>query len=203
MPEWIGGPILAAIIAALGYVANLAINTWLQWRRSIRERQARLVVLQSLLLASHHVFELQAALRNQLCEEFQQKDSSLKGLPYDEVLARGYLAADPRQKLVHGLIRQYTISAMRPLNQSMLEWLTADTYYKVNTQKRRLKDLSLALRTLEAHLILWRAKFEFWIPDKPERALVYMADESEHGIGFPIGLDELVGALTGGTQKPV
>ena len=150
MPEWIGGPILAAIIAALGYVANLAVNTWLQWHRSIRERQARLVVLQSLLLASRRVFELQAALRDRLCEEFEQKDSKLVGLPYDEMLALGYPAADPHQKLVHGLIRQYTISAMRPLNQSMLEWLAADTYYKVNAHKGRLKDLSLALRTLEA-----------------------------------------------------
>jgi hypothetical protein len=42
------------------------------------------------------------------------------------------------------------------------------------------------------------AKFEYWIPDKPERALVFMADENEHGIGFPLGIDDLVASLAGG-----
>ena len=90
---------------------------------------------------------------------------------------------------------------MLPLNQAMLEWLNEDTYYKLNTHKGPLNDLSLALRTLEAHLILWRAKYQFWIPDKPERALVYMNDERRHGVGFPDGLDNLVKSLTGGTQQ--
>jgi len=47
---------------------------------------------------------------------------------------------------------------------------------------------------LQAHLLLWLAKYEIWIPASPEHALVYLADEKEHGVGFPRGLDELVDA---------
>ena len=33
--------------------------------------------------------------------------------------------------------------------------------------------------------MLWHAKYEAWIPNHPEHALVYMADEKHHGLGFP------------------
>ena len=45
---------------------------------------------------------------------------------------------------------------------------------------------------LQTHLILWNAKYDIWITDHPERALVYMVDEQAHGIGFPSGIDEAV-----------
>jgi len=199
--EWISAPLLAAAIAALGFVAKLLIDAGLEWRQSVRVREARLVHLQSLLLASKRVFDLQCEIRDPLCDEFVAKDPNLDGSPYDEILARGFLIADATQKMTHGLIRQYTISAMRPLNESMLDWLAADNYYKLGSRKASLKSLAMALRTLEAHLILWRAKYEFWIPDKPERALVYMADEREHGAGFPTGIEDLVERLTGGTLR--
>jgi len=50
---------------------------------------------------------------------------------------------------------------------------------------------------LQTHLILWNAKYDIWITDHPERALVHMVDEQAHGIGFPSGIDEAVAnALT-------
>jgi hypothetical protein len=45
------------------------------------------------------------------------------------------------------------------------------------------------------------AKYDFWIPDHPERVLVYLADESHQGVGFPTGIEELVGRFVGGTIK--
>jgi hypothetical protein len=42
------------------------------------------------------------------------------------------------------------------------------------------------------HLRLWHAKYEAWIPGHPRHALVYLADEEQHGIGFPGGLDQVV-----------
>lgn len=33
--------------------------------------------------------------------------------------------------------------------------------------------------------LLWNAKYESWIPEQPEHALVYMDDEKRHGVGFP------------------
>jgi hypothetical protein len=52
--------------------------------------------------------------------------------------------------------------------------------------------LAQLLGQLETHLILWHAKYAAWIPNNPEHALVYMADESKHGLGFPSGIDEEV-----------
>jgi hypothetical protein len=201
MPEWAAVPILSAIIASLGYVAKLAADAWLDWRRSVRERQASLVALQSLLLASKRVFDLQAVQRNILYEDLKRMDPSLVGKPFDEVLVRAYINGNDSQKMMHGLIRQYTISAMLPLNRAMTEWLSRDTYYKLQIHSGDLNNLSMALRTLEAHLVLWKAKYDFWIPERPERALVYMNDEYRHGAGFPFGIEALVEKLAGGTKR--
>ena len=199
--DWTHAPIIGAIVAALGFVGKLLVDQFMEWRKTVRARQASLVRLQSLLLASQRVFFLQTKARNALCAEFEATDPSLARLPFDEVLARGYASATENQKMAHGLIRQYTISAVRPLNRAMSDWLAADDYYKLGTHTGDLKALSLSLRTLDAHLILWQAKYDHWIPDRPERALVYMADENEHGAGFPTGIEDLVGRLAGGTIK--
>jgi hypothetical protein len=198
---WSDAPLVGAVLAALGFVGKLLVDQFMQWRTTQQARQASLVRLQSLLLASRRVFELQADLRDPLCDEFEAAEPTLAGQPYDEVLARGYKSATEEQKLRHGLIRQYTISALRPLNKAMSDWLAADAYYKLSTHEGDLGNLSLCLRTLDAHLILWLAKYDYWIPDRPERALVYMADENRHGAGFPGEIDLHVARLTGGTLK--
>jgi hypothetical protein len=79
----------------------------------------------------------------------------------------------------------------------MIDWLASDTYFKGRTGKGTVADLARELQTLEAHLLLWRAKYDFWIPGRPERAIVFMADEREHGIGFPTGIEVLIARLTG------
>ena len=195
------GALIGAVLAALGYVGKVLADQLLAWQATQRARQASLVRLQSLLLASRRVFELQAEQRNQLSAAFEAQQPALAGRPYDEVLAEGFAAATPAQKMQHGLIRQYTISAMRPLNKAMSDWLAADDYYKLARHSADLAKLALALRTLDAHLVLWHAKYDFWIADRPERALVYMADENAHGAGFPAGIDPLVERLAGGTQR--
>jgi len=48
-----------------------------------------------------------------------------------------------------------------------------------------LGKLAVFLAQLEAHLVLWVAKYEAWISDQPEHALVFLADEEKHGVGFP------------------
>ena len=195
------GAVVGAVIAALGFVGKLVVEEFMLSLKLVRARKAALVRLQSLLLASKRVFQLQADQRDLLCDAFIAGDPALGDLPFDEVLARGYKSATEHQKMSHGLIRQYTVSAMRPLNRAMSDWLASDEYYKLNTHKGELGKLALALRTLDAHLVLWHAKYDYWIPDKPERALVYMADENEHGAGFPFGIDTLVERLAGGTSK--
>jgi hypothetical protein len=199
-PEWLGTPLIAAVIAALGYVAKLAIEALARWRSIRRERRSNLVALQSLLLASKRVFEIQNELVRGLCGELETAHPDLRG-PYDEILANGHPRMNEQQKLVHGLIRAYTVNALRPLNTAMIDWLAKDTYFKGQAAMGSADDLASNLQTLEAHLLLWRAKYEFWIPDKPERAIVYMLDEREHGIGFPTGIEQLVAKVTGGPVR--
>jgi hypothetical protein len=201
LPEWLGTLLVGAVIAALGYVSKLAIEGLSKWNTTRRERRAKLVALQSLLLASKAVFEIQNALVERLCKEIQNAHPNIVGT-YDRILAAGYAGMDERQKLEHGLIRNYTSNCLLPLNVAMINWLSADTYFKGAGRQGNTKNLSRALQRLEAHLILWRAKYEFWIPNKPEHAIVYMTDEEGHGIGFPKGIETLVAQITGGTIEP-
>jgi hypothetical protein len=196
-PQWVMAPLLAAVIAALGYVAKLLIEEVIQWRARRSERQSKLLALQSQLLAARVVFEIQNGLAVGLCEEIEAENPDLRGLLYDEVLAAGYPQLNERQKREHGVIRAYTVHAMRPLNMGMIEWLAADTYFKGQRGTGANDDLASKLHKLEAHLLLWRAKYEFWIPKKPERVLVYMADENQHGAEFPKGIEELIARVTG------
>ncbi len=198
LPEWLGTPLIGAVIAALGYVSKLAIDGLSKWKTVRRERRAKLVALQSFLLASKTVFDIQNALVERLCREIHNAHPDVDGT-YDRILAAGYALLDERQKLEHGLIRNYTSNCLHPLNVEMINWLSADTYFKGAGKKGKTKKLSSALQRLEAHLILWRAKYEFWIPSKPEHAIVYMADEEGHGISFPKGIEALVAEITGGT----
>jgi hypothetical protein len=71
----------------------------------------------------------------------------------------------------------------------MLDWVRSDTYFRV-PNKRVPREIAEGLTQLEAHLLIWFAKYESWIPDHPERALVFLGDESGHGPGFPRELQD-------------
>ena len=200
-PAWLGAPVVAAVFAALGYVSKLLIEEFTKWRSRHYERRSKLVVLQSLLLASRRVYEIQNELVRQLYGDLPEMYRGV-GKSFDEVFAATYPEMKEQHKLMHGLIRAYTIHAMRPLNQAMIDWLAADTYFKGQAGSGSTEDLASNLQTLEAHLLLWRAKHDFWIPDRPERAIVYMADERAHGVGFPTGIEAVIAKKTGGPIKP-
>ncbi len=178
---------IGAATAALGYVVNLAGRSVDQYILRRSARKSSLIDLQSQLLASKSAFIAQAKLRNRLSEEVEKAMPGLAGLGYDEMLADAYPNMTDEQKRSYGLIRAYTVKAIKPLNEAMSAWLKLDRDFKHKTDK-----LGFALQDLEAHLVLWHAKYEFWIPDHPERALVYLADEEKHGVGFPSGIEDLV-----------
>jgi len=48
------------------------------------------------------------------------------------------------------------------------------------------------LAELEPHLLMWLAKYAAWIPDSPAHALVYLADEEDHGVPFPKGIERVI-----------
>ena len=195
VPEWLGAAVIGAVVAALGYVGKLIIESWLAIREAQNARRARLVELQSLLRAAWVSFAVQNNHAKCLLSMVQEKHPGLIGTEegYERSFSKAYGAFTLDEKELHAIIRSITIYSLRPTNQSLSKWLQSDTYFKAQKPSQGiLGELAEKLATLEAHLILWHAKYETWIPDTPGHALVYLADEEEHGIGFPSGIDEVV-----------
>jgi hypothetical protein len=79
---------------------------------------------------------------------------------------------------------------------SILKWLREDTYFKTKAWGGGLQgQVARKLADLEVHLLLWYAKYKVWIPENPAHALVYLADEERHGIGFPEEIEYIVQEL--------
>lgn len=195
LPEWLSTAVVGAIIAALGYVAKLFIELWRSHRELHDIRRARLVELQSLLRATKVSFEIQVGHAERLLEMINTKYSDLlrgqRG--YERKFSLAFEKFTEDEKELHGIIRGISVHSLKPTNQALMEWLRNDTYFKAQKNYRGDGgEFSTKLAALESHLILWHAKYESWIPNTPEHALVFLADEENHGAGFPKGLDELV-----------
>ena len=185
--------VVGAVAAALGYIVNLGGKTVDQFLQRRAARKTSLIELQSHLLASQAAFKAQVSIRDRLTSEIKLSMPQLASLGYDEILAQGFPHLNDDQKRKHGLIRAYTVSAIKPLNTAMTDWLKQDRDFKYKADS-----LGIALQKLEAHLVLWHAKYVFWIEGHPERALVYLADEEKQGVGFPSGIEKLVVNRTSG-----
>ena len=113
-------------------------------------------------------------------------DIALNEESFDAVFSKAFAKFNSEHMELHKIIRGYTSFALRPLNLSILKWLKDDTFFKSQlNEESSLGKLADRLADLEAHLLLWDAKYQMWIPENPEHCLVYMADEEDHGLGFP------------------
>jgi hypothetical protein len=184
-----------AVFAAIGYVSKLVI----EWIKGLtdehRRRRSQLVQLQSLLRAGFYTYDTQIGHREKLTKMIEQrtgKELSSEGDGYDQFFADSFQSFVASEKELHDIIRAFTIHAMRPVNLSLLQWLRADSYFKAQSGDTSLGKLAGELARLEIHLILWLAKYEVWIPEFKAHALVYLVDEKGHGVGFPVGIDELI-----------
>lgn len=187
-PEWLGTAVIGAIIAALGYVAKVMIEAIQSYIEKKRILKARLVELQSLLRASQTAFIIQNKHAKMLTEWIRTNHAGVKmSVGYENLIAAAFPVMNKEEKELHAIIRSMTIHALYPVNQAMREWLKADVFFKA--QKSHL---AVALRILESHLLLWIAKYEAWISTGLDHALIYMADEHKHGLGFPNEVDKLV-----------
>ncbi|AMY08624.1 hypothetical protein LuPra_01828 [Luteitalea pratensis] len=195
LPEWFGAAVIGGVIAALGYLAKLGVEAWEAWRHRRAERLRQLLELASLLHASYEAFHVQAQLVERL-ERMLSKTHPDVG-PDQSGFERHFTDAfdnfTPDESDLHGFIRSMTKHSIRPLYQAMTEWLHADfTYRTARGADGRRGRLASKLNQLDTHLRLWHAKYEAWIPGHPQHALVYLADEEQHGVGFPRGLDQVV-----------
>lgn len=193
--------LLAAVFAAIGYVAKLVVDVVRAVMERRNARRARLVEMNSLLRASRAVFEVQNELARRLESSLAKSQPGMR-LPtepnFEDIFVAGYVGATPAELELHGLIRSMTMTAMLDLNEKMLAWLGVDTYFKGQSYSRGARGaLAGKLAALEAHLLMWRAKQAYWMKDS-RHAVVYLADEAQHGVGFPSGLDEAVKGMLGG-----
>ncbi len=192
IPEWMGKAVLVAVIAAAGYVAKLLLEWLGDLRARLQIRRTRLVGLLSLLRAGKAAYEVQCDNRNRLEKSVSARkpDLAWSVTGYERLFTVAYANMTEEEKELHTIIRAITVNTLRPLNESLLEWLQKDTYFKARTWGNGPRaQLAHKLADLEVHLLLWRAKYKVWIPENPAHSLVYLADEEKHGVGFPNGIE--------------
>lgn len=195
IPEWLATAMVGAVLAALGYVAKLFIELLQSKMDNRRLKRSRLIELQSLLKAAKVAFRIQNKHASKLTGRVETRypEISQKYTGYAEKISRTFHSFDEEEKQIHSIIRSITINTLFTLNKEILEWLKTDMFFKARkSNNQTFSKLASILVVLESHLLLWIAKYEAWIPDHPEHALVYMADENEHGLGFPNEVDDLV-----------
>jgi hypothetical protein len=207
--------VIAGLLAALGYVGKQILGFVLEQQRKAAEQRARLIELRSLLNASRATYLAQVHLRNRLWDSLaanhKEKMAALLGGPlvqpnrpvgYERAFTALYPDFSPAEKELHGLMRGMTEHSLRPLNQATGEWLQKDHHYKVAGRSQGPRQrLALGLIQLEAHLTMWLAKYQAWIPGREDHALVYLADEEETGHGFPRGIEADVEELVVGKSS--
>jgi hypothetical protein len=188
MPDWLATAVIGAVFAVIGFAGKSLVDWWQEKRKEHAATIAQLQSLQSLLNASRALFILQQSQVKRLMEmlernhvnEFQGNNG------YEDAMARCHAVLNDEEQELHGIIRAYTEHSLRKVNQAMSDWLKADATFKAGIMPgTRSRELAKALFALEIHLLLWHAKYESWLPGHPEHALVYMADEKAHGLGFP------------------
>ncbi len=199
--SWAWPIVLTALVGAVGWYGR-TIYDWRQERRQLHvERQASLQQLSTLLDTSQRVFRIQADQRNRLLELLEKNHPDKVDIRagYDAAFTSLYDEFTPGEKELHGIIRAMTVNAMRELNLGMSEWLKEDLSFKTGAVPLTVRDgLAEQLLNLELHLALWHAKYQYWIPENPRHALVYLDDEKKHGIRFP---GEVKGLVDAGIQE--
>ena len=195
VPEWLAAALVAAALATLGFVGKQILEWLTSIRAAKRERRARLVTLLSLLNGSAAVYRVQAVLRNRLFNAVRQRDPELAKIAsgYEAVFEAAFPTMTEAERQLHGVVRAYTVNGLKPLNEAMVKWLQADTEFKLATSDRPSEvNVARRLAELEPHLLMWLAKYAAWIPDSPAHALVYLADEEDHGVPFPKGIERAI-----------
>lgn len=190
IPDWLGSSILGAVITVMGYTGTQILQ-WLRGiRASHRTQLARLAELLALIRAGDSAFQIQSNHRDTLtrliCTRLTIKAGEIDG--YDRLFSSAYASMPPAERDLHDIIRAITIHTLKPLNEAILNWLKEDNEYRIHQLDATPKGQFAAhLQQLEAHLLLWQAKYAIWIPERPDHALVYLDDERQHGIRFPQG----------------
>ena len=193
-----------ALVGLIGYYARSIRASRVADREKRTELLARLRRLSSLINSSLRVFLAQNKQRERLLKMLVARDSdeARKYVGYEAKFAGMFNTFTAEEKQLHGIIRAMTEVTVKPLNESVSEWLAQDTTFKYGLfSVSDPVQLSVYLSQLELHLLLWHAKFKYWMEDE-KHALVYLADEAKHGLGFPDGIEKVVDAALAELGEP-
>jgi hypothetical protein len=192
--------LLGALLAAIGYISKLAIEGLVKLWTARQERKRKLQELEGLLEASNGIFQIQNSHAKRLFKLLGKKHSDMMADldGFENTFSCLHSKFNDEERELHGLIRSITRTSMKKVNHDLAEWLRNDRTYKtaLNARGNRGK-LARLLRDAELHLALWEAKYEYWIPNNPKHALVYLDDEAHHGVPFPKGAEKIVAELLG------
>jgi len=72
-PFWAAPALLAAVVAALGFVGKTIVDLVLRLREAARERTSRLIELYALLRAGDVAFAVQRELRKRLADRLRDR----------------------------------------------------------------------------------------------------------------------------------
>lgn len=183
-----------ATLGAIGYVVRSLHGWWVAKQDRRADLAARLHGLATLLHTSGSLFDVQAGQRNRLSDILKRNHPNEISLDlgYDATFQQLYDHFTAEEAELDGIVRAMTEFGLRPVNKAISEWLERDTIFKTGMSPMRgRQNLALWLHQLELHLTLWHAKYEYWMPDR-KHALVYLADEEAHGVGFPNGVESVV-----------
>lgn len=196
VPAWFGAAVIGAVLAALGFVGRLISTTLIDARNARADRNARLAKLDGLLSASFAVFASQNLQVQRLSSLLAERTGGRVERGYERQFQDAFDSMTDEEREMHAVIRGTTINGMKPLNDALLSWVQAESYFRTGGTVSR-RELARGLLELEVHLLVWTAKYHAWIPDRPDHCLVYLADESEHGPPFPTWLQGLVAEMAG------
>ena len=178
---------IAAIFGVLGFVGKWAVDVIKEsWKKKENDKDA-LLALQVLLTDSRTTFLNQNYQARRLIKLLRRnhpdETKNLKG--FDNTFKELHPKFNDEERELQQLIRNTTMTSMRHLNEQLKKWLDENKRFRNKNQKDSLmKKFAPCLDDLSEHLNMWQDKYARM--DKDERySLIYMADESEHGKGFP------------------
>ena len=195
MPEWLRTIIIGAVSAALGFFGK-ELWSWLKEQREKKQgRRARLEELSRLLDESGSLFRSQRTQAERLLESIKssQPECINPDFSLDQIFSQAFPNLTPEQLGLHTIIRGVTATSMKRINSETANWLKRDDFFTNTTNSpAQLKRLAEELQKLRLHLGEWHSKFSSVFENDKTVALNYLADEQEHGTGFPVGIESVV-----------
>jgi len=195
MPEWLQKAIIGAVSAVLGFFGKELWSWWKKQRAEKQGRRTRLKELDRLLDESGSLFRSQRAQAQRLFENIKSAQLSCiePKLSLDQIFSRAFANLSPEELRLHAVIRGVTATSMKRINSEMADWLRRDDFFTTTADSSaQLQHLAEKLRQLRLHLDEWHSKFSSVFEHDGTVALNYLADEQEHGTGFPVGIEDLV-----------